>query len=148
MHFDGRFKINAPRKRVWDSLMDPEKVVKSVPGLQSYKVQEEKKVSARVKAGIGMIRGTFKVKGSYKDINPEAYSMKYLLSGSGVGSMFDAEIAMRLSDVEGGTEMAYEAEAATSGVLAGLAGRIIEKKVTEIAEEMFANLRKEIEREG
>ncbi len=74
--------------------------------------------------------------------------MKYLLSGSGVGSMFDAEIVMRLSDVEGGTEMAYEAEAATSGVLAGLAGRIIEKKVTEIAGEMFANLRKEIEKEG
>lgn len=148
MHFEGRFKINASKQKVWDSLTDPEKVVKSVPGLQSYEVQEEKKVSARVKAGMGMIRGTFKVKGSYKDINPDAYSMRYLLSGSGVGSMFDAEIAMQLSDVEGGTEMAYEAEAATSGVLSGLAGRIIEKKVTEIAEEMFANLRKEMEKEG
>jgi len=129
-------------------VMDPEKVVKSVPGLESYQVQEEKKVSARVKAGIGMVRGTFNVKGSYKDIKPEAYTLKYLLSGSGVGSMFDAEISMMLTDVEGGTEMAYEAEATTSGVLAGLAGKIIEKKVTEIAEEMFANLKKEIEREG
>jgi len=128
--------------------MDPEKVVKSVPGLESYEIQEEKKVSARVKAGVGMVRGTFKVKGSYKDINPEAYSLKYLLSGSGVGSMFDAEIFMSLSDVEGGTEMVYETEATTSGILAGLAGRIIEKKVTEIAEEMFANLKKEIESEG
>jgi len=148
MHFEGKFKINAPKQKVWDSVMDPEKVVKSVPGVQSYEIQEQKKVSARVKAGIGMVRGTFNVKGSYKDINPEAYSLKYLLSGSGVGSMFEAEIVMRLNDMEGGTEMAYESEATTSGVLAGLAGRIIEKKVTEIAEEMFANLRKEIEREG
>ena len=148
MHFEGKFKINAPKQKVWDSVMDPEKVVKSVPGIQSYEIQEQKKVSARVKAGIGMVRGTFNVKGSYKDINPEAYSLKYLLSGSGVGSMFEAEIVMRLNDMEGGTEMAYESEATTSGVLAGLAGRIIEKKVTEIAEEMFANLRKEIEREG
>jgi len=148
MHFEGRFKINAPKQKVWDSVMDPEKVVKSVPGLESYEIQEEKKVSARVKAGVGMVRGTFKVKGSYKDINPEACSLRYLLSGSGVGSMFDAEIFMRLSDVEGGTEMVYEAEATTSGILAGLAGRIIEKKVTEIAEEMFANLKKEIEKEG
>jgi len=148
MYFEGKFKINAPKQKVWDSVMDPEKVVKSVPGVQSYEIQEQKKVSARVKAGIGMVRGTFNVKGSYKDINPEAYSLKYLLSGSGVGSMFEAEIVMRLNDMEGGTEMAYESEATTSGVLAGLAGRIIEKKVTEIAEEMFANLRKEIEREG
>ncbi len=148
MHFEGRFKINARKQKVWDSVMDPEKVVKSVPGLESYEIQEEKKVSARVKAGVGMVRGTFKVKGSYKDINPEDFSLKYLLSGSGVGSMFDAEIFMRVSDAEGGTEMTYEAEATTSGILAGLAGRIIEKKVTEIAEEMFANLRKEIESEG
>jgi len=148
MHFEGKFKINAPKQKVWDSVMDPEKVVKSVPGVQSYEIQEQKKVSARVKAGIGMVRGTFNVKGSYKDINPEAYSLKYLLSGSGVGSMFEAEIVMRLKDMEGGTEMAYESEATTSGVLAGLAGRIIEKKVTEIAEEMFANLRKEIEKES
>ncbi|MFB0568769.1 MAG: CoxG family protein [Nitrososphaeria archaeon] len=147
MHFEGRFKINAPKQKVWDSVMDPGKVVKSVPGLESYEIQEEKKVSARVKAGVGMVRGTFKVKGSYKDIKPEAYSLRYLLSGSGVGSMFDAEIFMRLSDVEGGTEMVYEAEAITSGILAGLAGRIIEKKVTEITEEMFANLKKEIEKE-
>lgn len=148
MHFEGRFKINAPKQKVWESVTDPEKVVKSVPGLQSYEIHEERKVSARVKAGMGMVRGTFKVKGSYKDIKPETYSLKYLLSGSGVGSMFDAEIVMRLSDEEGGTEMAYEAEATTSGVLAGLAGRIIEKKVLEIAEEMFENLRKEMEREA
>ena len=140
--------FTASKQKVWDSVMDPEKVVKSVPGLQSYEVQENKKVSARVKAGMGMVRGTFKVKGSYKEVNPEAYSLRYLLSGSGVGSMFDAEIVMKLSDMQGGTEMAYEAEATTSGVLAGLAGRIIEKKVTEIAEEMFENLKKEIEKEG
>jgi carbon monoxide dehydrogenase subunit G len=59
MQLQGKFTIPADRDAVWNYISDPTKVIQCVPGLQSFTVGENKRISASVKVSIGFIRGTF-----------------------------------------------------------------------------------------
>src|SRR4051794_7438205 len=59
MEFKGDVTINAPREKVWAFLIDPHQVTQCAPGLQSVEVVDDKHFKCVVRAGVGMIKGTF-----------------------------------------------------------------------------------------
>ena len=87
---------------------------------------EGKRTEAKVKIGLGFIKGTFKVNSRVLDEDPQNHRAKLLVDGSGATSAFKAEIQISCNPHAEGSELSWVAEATVSGPLGSVAKGLIE----------------------
>ena len=126
MHFEGKAVVKAPVDKVWNFISTPEYIAQCLPGVEEYKVLEGKRTVAKVKIGIGFIKGTFKVNSRVLEEDPINRRAKLLIDGSGVTSAFSADIQISCNPHPEGSELAWIAEATVSGPLGSVAKGLIE----------------------
>jgi len=126
MHFEGKAVVKAPVDKVWNFISTPESIAQCLPGVEEYKVLEGKRTEAKVKIGIGFIKGTFKVSSRVLEEDPVNRRAKLLIDGSGVTSAFKADIQISCNPHPEGSELAWIAEATVSGPLGSVAKGLIE----------------------
>ncbi len=147
MHFEGSLSIQAPRKKVWDYLTDPEKVSKSAPGLESLEIVEPgKKFRATTSIGFGAVKVRFVNDVEWVDLDPpNRAEMK--AHGTAPGSGVDAKTSMMLTDGQGGaTDLAWTADVDVVGTVASLAARLMGGVTKKLTAAFFESVRKEIEK--
>lgn len=144
MDMTGEYRIPAPRGRVWEALNDPDVLRASIPGCQSLDRVAENEFAARVVAKVGPVKSTFNGHVVLQNINaPQSYT----ISGEGKGGA--AGFAKGGADVhleEQGEEtvLTYTAKADVGGKLAQLGSRLIQGTAKKMADEFFANFRKQL----
>src|SRR4051794_2707996 len=146
MKLQGSFTIPAPRERVWRALLDPEILQRSIPGCEKLTPTGENRYTAVLKAGVGAIKGTFTSDISLTDLKPlESYTLTArakapvgFVEGSGRAELQDADA--------GSTTVNFSGDAKVGGMLASVAGRLIEAAAQQNIKQMFANLAREIEK--
>lgn len=126
MHFEGRAVVKAPVDKMWKFISTPESIAQCLPGVEEYKVLEGKRTEAKVKIGVGFIKGTFKVNSRVLEEDPANHRAKLLVDGSGVTSAFKIEIQISCNPHPEGTELGWVAEATVSGPLGSVAKGLIE----------------------
>jgi carbon monoxide dehydrogenase subunit G len=126
MHFEGKAVVRAPVDKVWNFISTPESIAQCLPGMEEYKVLEGKRTQAKVKIGVGFIKGTFKVNSRVLEEDPVNRRAKLLIDGSGVTSAFSADIQISCNPHPEGSELAWIAEATVSGPLGSVAKGLIE----------------------
>ncbi|MGB9022114.1 MAG: carbon monoxide dehydrogenase subunit G [Candidatus Bathyarchaeia archaeon] len=126
MHFEGKAVVKAPPDKLWNFISSPESVAQCLPGVEEYKVLDGKRTEAKVKMGVGFIKGTFKVNSRVLEEDPANRRAKLLVDGSGAASAFRAEIQITCSPHPEGSELGWNAEATVSGPLGSVAGSLIE----------------------
>jgi carbon monoxide dehydrogenase subunit G len=126
MHFEGKAVVKAPVEKVWNFISTPESIAQCLPGVEEYKVLDGKRTEARVKMGVGFIKGTFKVNSRVLEEDPLNRRAKLLIDGSGAASAFKAEIQISCNPHPEGTELGWIAEATVSGPLGSVAKGLIE----------------------
>ncbi len=126
MHFEGKAVVKAPADKVWNFISTPESIAQCLPGMEEYKVLDGKRIEAKLKIGVGFIKGTFKVNSRVLEEDPANHRAKLLVDGSGVTSAFKAEIQITCNPHPEGTELAWIAEATVSGPLGSVAKGLIE----------------------
>jgi len=126
MHFEGKAVVKAPVNKVWTFISTPESIAQCLPGVEEYKILEGKRTEARVKMGVGFIKGTFKVNSRVLEEDFGNRRAKLLVEGSGVSSAFKAEIQINCDPHPEGTELGWIAEATVSGPLGSVAKGLIE----------------------
>lgn len=137
MELEGTKVIPAPRARVWELLNDPEVLKSCIPGCTELTGTPETGFEATVVQKVGPVKATFK--GAVTLLNVVA-GESYTISGEGKGGVagFAKGAAdVRLSDVEGGTELAYKVDAQVGGKLAQLGNRIIGGFAKGMADKFF-----------
>jgi carbon monoxide dehydrogenase subunit G len=125
MQLEGTKTIPAPRARVWELLNDPEVLKGCIPGCTELTGSAETGLSATVVQKVGPVKATFKGEVRLSNVVP---GESYTISGEGKGGVagFAKGAAdVRLTDVEGGTELTYKADVQVGGKLAQLGNRII-----------------------
>lgn len=137
MQLQGKLTLPSDREKVWDFVADPSKVVQCVPGLQTYTVGENKRITATVKVSIGFIRGTFQTNTRVVKEDRESHTAVLELSGSGAGSGFTALVNISVAAVDGQSELSWGANANVSGPLGSLAKPLIEANIKKIVEQLF-----------
>jgi hypothetical protein len=137
MQLQGKLTLPSDREKVWDFVADPSKVVQCVPGLQTYRVGENKRITATVKVSIGFIRGTFQTNTRVVKEDRESHTAVLELSGSGAGSGFSALVNISITAVDGQSELSWGANASVSGPLGSLAKPLIEGNIKKIVEQLF-----------
>jgi carbon monoxide dehydrogenase subunit G len=137
MELEGTKVIPAPRARVWELLNDPEVLKSCIPGCTELTGTPETGFEATVVQKVGPVKATFKGAVTLLNVVP---GKSYTISGEGKGGVagFAKGAAdVRLTDVEGGTELAYKVDAQVGGKLAQLGNRIIGGFAKGMADKFF-----------
>jgi hypothetical protein len=144
MQLQGKLTLPSDREKVWDFVADPSKVVQCVPGLQTYTVGENKRITATVRVSIGFIRGTFQTNTRVVKEDRESHTAVLELTGSGAGSGFNALVNISVAAADGQSELSWDANANVSGPLGSLAKPLIEGNIKKIVEQLFDCVRSKL----
>jgi carbon monoxide dehydrogenase subunit G len=96
-------------------LNDPAAMAKTMPGVESFDIHDDRRWTANVKIPLGL--GGLKMKVDMEKIEErEPDFAKLAVKGNGVGAMMNMETSFALSDTpEGATSMAWTADVKVAG---------------------------------
>jgi len=146
LNFEGTFDVKAPRDKVWDFVIDPNKIGKCLPDLKSLQVEADNKFTAVARVGIGFMKGDFKFQLAIVEQNPPSHA-RLKGTGNGVGSSVNMDTSIDLSDIDAsaGTKLTYKAEVQIGGTLASVGQRVIGGTIEKTIGEVFACVKKQVE---
>ncbi|WP_127480742.1 SRPBCC family protein [Nocardioides pantholopis] len=144
MKIAGSNTIAAPVEKVWDALLDPAVLVATIPGCERLAATGENAYDMTVTAGIAAIKGTYAGTCVLSDLQ-EHQSLTMHLQGAGAPGTVDATVAVTFAAADGGTQIAYEAEATVGGMAGGVGQRMLTSVAKKMAAEFFGNVERVIE---
>jgi carbon monoxide dehydrogenase subunit G len=126
--------------RVWEALNDPAILQQAIPGCDTLAASDEGYRITLV-AAVGPVKARFAGKLALRDVRPpRSYTLVFEgtggIAGFGKGS---AEVSLAAAD--GGTLLAYAAQAQVGGRLAQVGSRLIDGVAARMAAEFFARFR-------
>jgi len=137
MLLQGKFHLVSNIDKVWDYVSDPAKVIECVPGLQTYTIGENKRITAAVKVSIGFIRGTFQTQTKVVKEDRETHTAILELSGSGAGSGFNATVNIAVMPAGAESDLNWDANVSINGPLGSLAKPLVEGNIKKIVTQLF-----------
>ena len=137
MNMSGEQRIASPRRRVWEALNDSDILRASIPGCQTLDKEGDDRFTATVEVKMGPIGARFKGAVTLADLDPPKGYTLGLQGNGGIAGSVKGNAKMRLSDIAGGTLIAYEVEAQVGGRMAQLGGPIIDATAKQLASKFF-----------
>ena len=138
-------QIAASPAEVYAALLTPEVLKACVPGATEVTGSPEDGFEASVTQKVGPVKATFKGQVTLSEMVENA-SLTITGEGKGGAAGFakgGAEV--RMTPVDGGTELSYDVEAKVGGKLAQLGSRIIDGFAKKMADQFFDNLQAVLE---
>ncbi len=142
MKIEGTHEIKAPRERVYALLTDPEVLRRCIPGCESLEKTESDTYAATMKAGVGMIKGTFKGKVKLAEMRPPEH-YRIVVDGKGGPGFVKGTGDFHLEDKDGATLIKYAGEMQVGGTIAGIGQRMIQGAAKMMAAKFFTALEAE-----
>ena len=145
MNVSGERTFAAPRATVWQVLNDPASMAKTMPGVESFDIHDEKRWTANVKIPLGL--GGLKMKVDMEKIEErEPEFAKLAVKGNGVGAMMNMQTSFTLSDApEGGTAMAWSADVKIAGPVGSMGQRVLQPIVNQQVQHVLTALDGEVQ---
>ncbi|MEM4151050.1 MAG: SRPBCC domain-containing protein [Conexivisphaerales archaeon] len=137
MKIEGREEVIVNPDEFWSFLSTPEKVVKCVPGAQSWTIEKEI-IHTKIKVGVGFIKGTFDT--TTKILKNDIEHKVAELEISGVGNMgnFSATVNILLTPASGNKYLvSYSSEAKVSGTMGTLAAPIVNSAIKNVVKDFL-----------
>jgi carbon monoxide dehydrogenase subunit G len=140
VNVSGERIFEAPRATVWQVLNDPESMAKTMPGVESFDVHDDRRWTANVKIPLGL--GGLKMKVDMEKIEErEPEFAKLAVKGNGVGAIMNMETSFTLSDADGGgTAMAWSAEVKILGPVGSMGQRVLQPIVNQQVQHVLTAL--------
>ena len=131
MNVSGERTFDAPRDTVWHVLNDPASMAKTMPGVESFDIHDDRRWTANVKIPLGL--GGLKMKVDMEKVEErEPEFAKLAIKGNGVGAMLNMETSFTLSDADdGNTAMAWSAEVKVLGPVGSMGQRVLQPIVNQ-----------------
>lgn len=137
MKVSGGHTIAAPRQSVWEALLDPAVLARTLPGCQGLEQVGDDEYRVTVAAGVASVKGIYAGSVALADRRPPvSYSLR--ARGQGAPGVIDASARVTLSDTaDGGTAITYEADAVVGGVVGGVGQRVLVGVAKRMAADFF-----------
>lgn len=141
MKITGNATVHAPIEKVWDALLDPTVLARTIPGCAALEATGPDLYRATVHARLGRLAGSGMVDIRVTERTPyRSYALR--VSGIGGSGGVDATVALRLSDLAdtgagGRTRVDYDGEVVPAGSVAGVGQRLVGSAATRTAEEFL-----------
>lgn len=139
MKVNGERAFQAPRATVWEVLNDPSRMAKTMPGVESFDIHDDKHWRAHVKIplGLGGLRMSIDFE---KTEEREPEFAKLHAKGNGVGAIMNMDTSFNLSEVGDGTNMHWEADVHILGPVASMGQRVLQPIVNQQVSHVLAAL--------
>jgi carbon monoxide dehydrogenase subunit G len=144
MNVNGERTFAAPRQAVWDVLNDPASMAKTMPGVESFDVHDDRRWTANVKIPLGL--GGLKMKidmNKTEEREPEFARLQ--IKGQGVGAMLSMETSFELQDAAGGTAMQWAADVKLAGPVGSMGQRVLQPIVNQQVAHVLSALDKQVQ---
>ncbi len=145
MHFTGSQQIKAPAAKVWQFVLDPNKVAECAPGFKAMDILGPDHFKPTLAVGIGAVKATFTLDVQLEDVRePDHAAMR--ARGSAAGSAVDMKAAMDLTVLsETETRMDWTADVNVSGTLASVGARLMEGTAHRLTAKFFDCFQQKLE---
>jgi carbon monoxide dehydrogenase subunit G len=115
---------------VWEVINDPAQMAGLMPGVESFEIVDERHWNAKVKVPLGL--GGLKMKMNFEKVEERPIEFASLnAKGTGVGAMMNMTTSFTLSEVEGGTSMAWEADVKIAGPVGAMGQRVLQPIINQ-----------------
>ena len=140
MNISGEAVLEAPVEEVWNALLDPSVLVRTIPGCEQLQTTGENTYDMTVTAGVAAIRGTYTGSCELHDLQPHD-SLVLKAVGAGSPGTISADVKVSFTDTgEGSTRLGYEAEAVVGGMIGGVGQRMLTSVSKRLAGEFFTSI--------
>jgi carbon monoxide dehydrogenase subunit G len=137
MEMTGEQLIPQSQDVTWRALNDTAVLKDCIPGCESIEQTGNNEYQMVMTARVGPVNAKFKGKMTLSDIiAPQSYRLAFEGQG-GVAGFARGEASVHLSPKDGGTKLAYSANAMIGGKLAQVGSRLIDGVAKKIAGEFF-----------
>ena len=143
MKISGTNTIPFSVDQVWDALLDPAMLVRTIPGCERMESTGDHAYDMTVTAGVAAIRGTYSGSCVLTDLDPHS-SLVMRLQGAGAPGTVDATVNVRFDEVDEGTQVAWDADAIVGGMVGGVGQRMLASVSKRMAGELFDGVGREL----
>ncbi|HEX3929135.1 MAG TPA: carbon monoxide dehydrogenase subunit G [Nocardioides sp.] len=140
MRISGHDVVPFPVERVWEALLDPAVLVRTIPGCERLEATGDNAYAMTVTAGVAAIRGTYDGSCALSDLQ-EHRSLVMRLQGAGAPGTIDATVNVSFeAPTPGETRILYDADAVVGGMVGGVGQRMLGSVSKRMAGEFFGNV--------
>ncbi|HYG61437.1 MAG TPA: carbon monoxide dehydrogenase subunit G [Thermoanaerobaculia bacterium] len=147
MKIQGEHTFDAPRELVWQALLDPAVLARTLPGCERLEKVNEDELRGVLNIQVGPVRGQFQGTLRLSDLVPlESYHMR--LEGSGPAGFMNGEGDLRLADAadgSGGTVLRYDLDTQVGGRVAGVGQRVLDSSARSVTKQGLEGLARELQ---
>jgi hypothetical protein len=131
--------VKFPRQVVWKALLDPGVLSRLIPGIEKFEEVGPDKYTATANLGLPAIKGTYSgVVEIFDKTEPSSYRLRG--EGKGTQGWVKGDVQMTLAEVDGGTNLSVQAQAAVGGTIAGVGQRMMEGIAKSMTRDFFKAL--------
>jgi uncharacterized protein len=144
MRVEGDRSFEAPREAVWRVLNDPASMAKTMPGVESFDIQDDKRWSANVKIPLGL--GGLKMRVDMEkteEREPEFAALR--IKGNGVGAILSMSTSFALAEAGAGTDMHWEADVRIAGPVGSMGQRVLQPIVNQQVQHVLGALDRQVQ---
>jgi carbon monoxide dehydrogenase subunit G len=135
----GERTFEAPRSAVWTVLNDPASMAKTMPGVESFDIHDDRRWTANVKIPLGL--GGLKMKIDMDKIEERELEFAALhVKGQGVGAMLNMQTSFELSDDGADTKMKWAADVKIAGPVGSMGQRVLQPIVNQQVQQVLKAL--------
>ena len=139
MKVEGAHEVEAPRERVYQSLVNPEVLQRCIPGCEKLEKTAENTFAATIRAGVGSIKGVFNGTARLEDLRQPEH-LRIVVDGKGQPGFLKGAGNLDLEQVENRTRVSYTADVQVGGTIASVGQRMIQGTAKMMATQFFTCL--------
>jgi carbon monoxide dehydrogenase subunit G len=145
VNVEGDRTFAAPRDVVWRVLNDPTAMAKTMPGVESFDIHDDKRWTANVKIPLGL--GGLKMKiDMEKTEEREPDFAQLAIKGTGVGAMLNMTTSFELGDAgDGSTSMHWSADVRIAGPVGSMGQRVLQPIVNQQVQHVLSALDRQVQ---
>jgi uncharacterized protein len=145
MKITGEAVLQAPLPKVWDALLDPEVLVRTIPGCERLETTGENAYAMTVTVGIAAIKGTYTGSCRITDLDSHR-SLRLSAEGAGAPGTIAADVDVRFPEDEttGSTVLQYDADTTVGGMIGGVGQRMLSSVSRRLAAEFFTAVERDV----
>ena len=144
MKVAGERTFEVPQQTVWEVLNDPARLAKTIPGVESFEVSDDRHWHANCNIPLGL--GSLKMRIRFEKTEerpPEYASLK--AKGDGVGAIMSMQTQFQLSSAGSETLMSWEADVSIAGPVGSMGQRVLQPIVQQQVANVLDALDKQVQ---
>jgi len=148
VHLSGHYTVSGKPEQLYEKLQDPEILKQCLPGCEELVLRSDQGYDARLRIGLGLIRGTLIGQVELKDRDPPSrYTMEFKGQGR-VGSVRGTTRFILEPTGNSSTRIRYESEVQLDGLIGVLGEKLFPGGARTFFDDLFSSLDRALQEGG